>query len=153
MKKFLVLLLLLFSPIVHAEESPLGVWQTEKFTIKIDKLNQNTNTFRYTSWSRGKSMQDEPDLVLENGDLIFDGNGGNRRYQFKNGRYVYVLFYDFVSEEDVNTPYELTVHRKRASSDIPFICGHDYDGDENYIHAIYGCYYEEILHQSAEKIE
>jgi hypothetical protein len=39
--------------------------QTEKFLVRIDHIEKSN--YRYASWSNGKSMSNEPDLILENG--------------------------------------------------------------------------------------
>jgi len=34
-------------------------------------------------------MKEKPDLVLKNGEFIPEGSGGNHKYSFKDGDYIY----------------------------------------------------------------
>ncbi|MFT6789089.1 MAG: hypothetical protein ACJAVX_002459 [Pseudoalteromonas rhizosphaerae] len=76
-------------PSVNTFAEPILDWQTAKFRIRIDDLGDGN--FRYVSWSIDKKLSDKPDIVLVNGDIKFDGSGGNHSYTFNNGRYSYVL--------------------------------------------------------------
>lgn len=49
------------------------MWQTEKFTIRIDELDDGH--YRYASWAKGKTLADKPDLVLKNGTVRVEGTG------------------------------------------------------------------------------
>lgn len=62
-------------------------WKTAKFHIRIDDLGDYN--YRYTSWSINKKTNDKPDLVLFNGEMAFEGSGGNHHYSFTNGKYTY----------------------------------------------------------------
>ena len=68
---------------------PILDWKTENYRVRVDNLGDGN--FRYVSWSIDKSPSDKPDIVLINGDITFEGSGGNHHYTFKNGRYSYVL--------------------------------------------------------------
>ncbi len=70
-------------------QKPILDWKTSKYRVRVDDLGDGN--FRYASWSIDKSPSDKPDLVLINGDITFEGSGGNHHYTFKNGRYSYVL--------------------------------------------------------------
>lgn len=68
--------------------SPELAWQTAKFTIRVD--NMGNSQYRYASWAKGKPLSEKPDLVLNQGKLVFDGSGGNHSFQFTSGPYLYV---------------------------------------------------------------
>jgi len=68
-------------------KAPECVLETSKFRIRIDDLGNNV--YRYASWSIKKQMSEKPDLVITNGKVIMDGNGGNHRFEFKKGEYAY----------------------------------------------------------------
>jgi len=68
-------------------EEPILIMETEKFRIRIDKLNNGK--YRYVSWSIKSKMSEKPDLIIKNGRWIPEGNGGNHRYEFDNGNYKY----------------------------------------------------------------
>ncbi|KEY58936.1 hypothetical protein [Serratia sp. DD3] len=74
-------------PSLREYQRPVLMWQTEKFTIRIDQLNDGK--YRYSSWAKGKPVSEKPDLVLKNGEIEFDGSGGNHSFQFKSGPYQY----------------------------------------------------------------
>lgn len=68
-------------------EKPVLEWKTKKFHIRIDDLGDHH--YRYASWSVDKLPGQKPDLVLLNGELRFDGSGGNHAYIFTSGPYRY----------------------------------------------------------------
>ena len=70
-------------------QKPILDWKTANYRVRVDNLGDGN--FRYASWSIDKSPSDKPDIVLINGDITFEGSGGNHHYTFKNGRYSYVL--------------------------------------------------------------
>ncbi|MGE6449089.1 hypothetical protein [Pseudoalteromonas tetraodonis] len=70
-------------------QKPILDWDTAKYRVRVDDLGDGN--FRYVSWSIDKSPSDKPDIVLINGDITFEGSGGNHHYTFKNGRYSYIL--------------------------------------------------------------
>lgn len=70
-------------------QKPILDWKTANYRVRVDNLGDGN--FRYASWSIDKNPSDKPDIVLINGDIIFEGSGGNHHYTFKNGHYSYVL--------------------------------------------------------------
>ena len=87
---------------------PVYLLETSKFRIRIDEIN--AGKFRYASWPIAKSMRDKPDLVLNNGQWIFEGSGGNHRIEFKNAGYVYVCSIITLGATD-SPPAELTIYK------------------------------------------
>jgi len=77
---------LLYESIKDFEE-PIFVWETKKFRIRVDKLEDNT--YRYASWNIRKGQNEKPDLILKNGEVVFNGSGGNHEYLFKSGAFEY----------------------------------------------------------------
>ncbi|MBB3168598.1 hypothetical protein [Simiduia aestuariiviva] len=69
---------------------PVLEWKTSKFHIRVDDLGRYN--YRYAVWPIGVPHSNKPDLVLEHGELEFDGSGGNRSYTFTNGKYKYKCF-------------------------------------------------------------
>jgi len=55
--------------------------------IRVDELKNGK--YRYASWPINSKMSEEPDAVINNGRVIYEGNGGNHRYEFVNGNYTY----------------------------------------------------------------
>ncbi len=66
---------------------PILQWRTESFLLRVDEMSEFS--YRYASWSADTTQADEPDLVLYGGELIMDGSGGNRHYEFTNSGYRY----------------------------------------------------------------
>lgn len=66
---------------------PIIQLETKKYSIRIDDLGPGN--YRYASWAINSKKSDKPDLILEQGELIWDGSRGNHRYVFKHGDYVY----------------------------------------------------------------
>ena len=74
---------------INTFEKPVLDWKTANYHIRVDDLG--AHNYRYAVWGINKKPSDKPDMVLLNGDITFEGSGGNHHYTFKNGRYSYVL--------------------------------------------------------------
>ena len=74
---------------INTFEEPVLDWKTASYHIRVDDLGDRN--YRYAVWSSDKRPKDKPDMVLFNGDITFEGSGGNHHYTFKNGRYSYIL--------------------------------------------------------------
>jgi len=79
-------------------KEPILVIKTKKFKIRIDLLEDFT--YRYASWSIDSEMSEPPNLIVKNGTLIPDGNGGNHRYEFINGSYRYTCIVNVIGVND-----------------------------------------------------
>ncbi|TNJ11686.1 hypothetical protein CF115_01150 [Aeromonas veronii] len=95
-------------PSVREYKNPALMWQTEKFHIRIDELDDGH--YRYASWARGKTLADKPDLVLKNGTVRVEGTGGNHTYLFTSGPYRYECVVTVLGERGV-PPGELVVYK------------------------------------------
>lgn len=65
-------------------------WKTRKYRIRIDDIGDYR--YRYVSWGNDKEPSDRPDMILLNGEVTFDGSGGNHYYIFQNGNYQYKCY-------------------------------------------------------------
>lgn len=99
-------------PSVQGYKSPELMWQTEKFTIRIDDIGDGH--YRYASWAKGKALSDKPDLVLKNGTVRVEGTGGNHTYQFKSGPYRYECVVTVLGEQGAPTG-ELVVYQNEVA--------------------------------------
>ncbi|WP_228458233.1 hypothetical protein [Chryseobacterium schmidteae] len=81
-------------------ESPTYKIKTKKYLIRIDELENKK--YRYVSWKISKKESSKPDLILTNGELEFQGSGGNHVITFTNGNYIYKVYRNIIGEE--NTP-------------------------------------------------
>lgn len=91
-------------------KTPECVLETSKFRIRIDDLGNNN--YRYASWSLKKKMSDEPDLIISKGKIILDGNGGNHRFEFKKGQYIYECQI-YPLRENGTAPAGLTIYQNK----------------------------------------
>jgi hypothetical protein len=72
--------------------------ETESYNIRIDQMEENNyHNYRLALWSKEKEQFDEPDVILQNGDCIFDGSGGNHYFIF-NDEVQYQLYIDVLSQ-------------------------------------------------------
>lgn len=86
---------------------PILQWRTENFLVRVDEMNGQS--YRYASWSADASQEDEPDLVLYGGELVWDGSGGNRHYEFTNDEYRYEVHLAYIGTGE--TPGYLAVYQ------------------------------------------
>ncbi len=77
---------------------PTYKFRTKNYLIRIDELENRK--YRYASWKINTSESLKPDLVLKNGNLEFDGSGGNHTIIFKNKNYEYKIYRSIVGSED-----------------------------------------------------
>jgi len=86
-------------------KEPVLDWRTERFRVRIDKIGEYK--YRYASWPKDKPIHTEPELILNNGECIYEGSGGNHYYEFENGDYTYKLIVFLIGKDD--TPGTLKV--------------------------------------------
>jgi hypothetical protein len=84
------------------------VLKTEKFIIQIESLSNNFE-YAYKSWEIGKCCG-MPDLELKNGEVVYEGSGGSRHFNFTNGEYLYVIHYVYLGGDE-NVSHRLTVYK------------------------------------------
>lgn len=81
-------------------ESPIYKIKTKKYLIRIDEVTPWK--YRYVSWKIGAKEYSKPDIIINNGELIHEGSGGNHVIKFINGNYTYSVYRNIIGEE--NTP-------------------------------------------------
>ena len=79
-------------------ESPTYKIKTKKYLIRIDELENKK--YRYASWKINEKESSKPDLILNNGELEFQGSGGNHVITFINGNYTYKVYRNILGEKD-----------------------------------------------------
>lgn len=86
-------------PSLREFEQPELVCKTDKFLIRIDCLKGYE--YRYVTWPESRQQSSKPDLILNNGKWVPDGNGGNHYFDFENGKYLYRVYVEVMgSTED-----------------------------------------------------
>lgn len=68
-------------------DEPILKWDTPNYRLRIDATGEH---YRLALWPAGRSFQDKPELIVEQGTLTLDGSGGNHHYSFPLGQKVYV---------------------------------------------------------------
>ncbi|MEI6748285.1 MAG: hypothetical protein WCM93_03905 [Bacteroidota bacterium] len=89
-------------------ETPVCILETSKYRIRIDDLGKEK--FRYACWAINKSQKYKPDLVLQSGQVILEGSGGNHSYKFENAGYTYECSIIETGQEN-DPPAMLTVYK------------------------------------------
>jgi hypothetical protein len=89
-------------------KNPKYIIETNKFRIRIDVLEDNS--YRYSSWNLKQSMSQKPDLIINNGIMIADGNGGSHHFEFKSEGYTYEC-YIVVIGSDESPPAQLKIYK------------------------------------------
>lgn len=79
-------------------DSPVYKIETEHYRIRIDEFQNST--YRYAAWKISEQESAKPDLILKNGNLKFQGSGGNHLLTFKSGLYSYKIYRNLIGEKD-----------------------------------------------------
>ncbi len=95
-------------PTLKKFQTPVYKFQTKNYLIRIDQLKDGSH--RYASWKIGNEESSKPDLVITDGDLQFDGSGGNHTITFKKGEFSYIIYRGIIGEKD-GAEIDLTVEK------------------------------------------
>ena len=79
-------------------QSPIYKIKTNKYLIRIDELTDYK--YRYVSWKISEKETSKPDIILNDGELEFDGSGGNHVITFVQGKYTYKIYRNIIGEEN-----------------------------------------------------
>jgi hypothetical protein len=94
-------------------EKPTYKIKTKDYLIRIDELANHK--YRYASWKIGATESSKPDLVLDNGEIEFQGSGGNHVISFVNKNYTYKIQLNVIGADD--TP-EVTLEVEKDGKKI-----------------------------------
>lgn len=78
-------------------ESPIYKIKTKNYLIRIDKLSDYK--YRYASWKINEKESSKPDVVLTNGQVEYQGSGGNHVFTFSNNNYVYKVYRNIIGAD------------------------------------------------------
>jgi hypothetical protein len=78
-------------------EKPRYLIFTKNYKIRIDQKSERV--YRYAAW-KIKNQKTDPDLVIENGVLEFQGSGGNHTISFENDGYSYIVSINILGTAD-----------------------------------------------------
>lgn len=93
---------------VNAFKEPICLLETKQYRVRIDDLGESN--YRFASWHINAKMSTRPDIIIEKGQFIPEGSGGNCRYEFKNGNYIYDCSI-IVMAENNSPPALLTIYK------------------------------------------
>lgn len=79
-------------------ESPIFKINTKTSFIRVDEISQRK--YRFASWKIGEMESSKPDIIIDNGELEFQGSGGNHVITFISGDYIYRVYRNILGEED-----------------------------------------------------
>ena len=75
-------------PAVNTWDENVIVAKSEKLLIRVDRTNKG---LRYVCWAKGKTVRDQPDIILYNGIEEAQGTMGGWTWTFKNGDWTYIV--------------------------------------------------------------
>ncbi|MFN5317746.1 MAG: hypothetical protein ACK5CY_02780 [Bacteroidia bacterium] len=79
-------------------ENPTYKIKTKTSLIRIDELKDNK--YRYASWKICEDESSKPDIIIDNGELEFEGSGGNNVITFINNNFTYKIYRNLMGEEN-----------------------------------------------------
>jgi hypothetical protein len=79
-------------------ENPTYKIKTKTSYIRIDELKDYK--YRYASWKIGADESSKPDIIIDNGELEFEGSGGNHVITFLKENYTYKIYRNIIGEEN-----------------------------------------------------
>jgi len=79
-------------------ENPTYKVKTKTSLIRIDELSGHK--YRFASWKIGAEESSMPDVIIDNGELEFEGSGGNHVITFKKENYIYKIYRNIMGEEN-----------------------------------------------------
>jgi len=79
-------------------ENPIYKIKTKTSLIRIDE--HNGYKYRFASWKIGVDESSKPDIIIDNGELEFEGSGGNHVITFIRGNYIYKVYRNIIGEDD-----------------------------------------------------
>jgi hypothetical protein len=89
-------------------ESTVYTLETAKHSIRIDDLGKGE--YRYASWNLPSRQADKSSIMINKGEFIADGTGGNHKFKFRNQEYTYEIVFTVLGEVGA-TPAMLNVYK------------------------------------------
>ena len=78
-------------------KNPIFKIKTKIYLIRIDELSDYN--YRYAAWKVNENETSKPDLVLNNGQIQYEGSGGNYVITFVNGIYTYKVYRNVIGSD------------------------------------------------------
>jgi hypothetical protein len=81
-------------------ENPTCKLKTNTALIRIDE--QTNSNYRYASWKIGDEESSKPNIVINKGQMEFEGSGGNHVITFIKGNYTYKVYRNLIKAENTS---------------------------------------------------
>jgi hypothetical protein len=78
-------------------KNPVYKIKTKVYLIRIDELSDYN--YRYAAWKVNEKETSQPDLVINNGQIEYQGSGGNHVITFVNGIYTYKVYRNVIGTD------------------------------------------------------
>jgi hypothetical protein len=81
-------------------EYPVHLLETKDYRIRIDALGNEK--YRFALWNKKLKMSEKPELLINDGQIVYEGTSSNHSYQFKKEGKIYKCEIIHIGAE--NTP-------------------------------------------------
>ena len=81
-------------------KKPTYTFKTKNYLVRIDEMADGS--YRYASWKKVQDITSKPDIILLNGNIEFEGTGGNHTITFKSGGITYSVYRNKLGESDAD---------------------------------------------------
>lgn len=87
-------------PSLQAFERPVCDVTSPENRIRVDAMGGDI--YRLALWKLNATALAKPDIVIKNGELVYDGSGGNHYYRFVAGNTSYTLYRNVLRNTDMS---------------------------------------------------
>jgi hypothetical protein len=94
-------------PSVKQWESNVFVGKSKNLLVRVDRLSNGD--LRYVSWSKGKPINQKPDIVILQGEEVHEGTMGSTFWTFSNNNWRHTIFNQESCENCEQSNYELVL--------------------------------------------
>lgn len=83
-------------PSLKVFENPVYLIRTKSYLIRVDHFWGSS--YRYACWKSGEKESSKPDLIIQKGELEFEGTGGNSVVTFNDNGSTYRVYRNFIGK-------------------------------------------------------
>jgi hypothetical protein len=95
-------------PSLQNFDNPMPGFETKTYSIRVDQMSGYK--YRIAIWPKDSSMSQKPSIIIEGGERIPEGSGGNNRFEFKQDGLTYICSEILMGAND-SPPAEFTIVR------------------------------------------
>ena len=85
-------------------------WETNQHRVRVDELD--SGQYRLAIWPAGSEPGALPELILDNGEIHFDGSGGNHYFEFRDADHHYICYVDVLGSETPDVPGDFALYQQ-----------------------------------------